>query len=96
MCAGCGAEVVRGLSRRARSLVGFLFVVLAVLLATVILRALEIAHGRPPLSSPKAEDGLFVIGAFVLLIIIPFMVGSRAARLLWRSRTRFYRTYLHR
>ena len=44
VCTGCGAEVVRGLSRRGRSFVGLLFVGLAVFIGAIVLRALEIAH----------------------------------------------------
>ena len=96
VCTGCGAEVIRGLSRRGRSLVGLLFVGVAVLITGIILRALEIAQGRPPLPEPKPEHGLYVIGAFVLVVVIPYLIGSRAARLLCRSRIRFYRHYQHR
>jgi hypothetical protein len=53
-------------------------------------------HGRPALPSPKAQDGLIVIAAVALLLVVPFLVGSRAARLLWRSRVRFYRQYHQR
>jgi zinc-ribbon domain len=95
VCTGCGAEVVRGLSRRGRSFVGLLFVGLAVLIGAVVLRALEIAYGAPPLPSPKAEYGLFVIAAFVAVFVVPYVAGTRFARLLWRSRIRFYRTYQH-
>ena len=65
-----------------------LFVGLAVLIATVVLRELEIAHGTAPLFPPKAQDGLFVIVAMLIIVLIPYVIGSRAARLLWRSRIR--------
>jgi hypothetical protein len=96
VCAGCGAEVVRGLTKRGRAVVGLISVEVAVLIAVVILRALEVVHGRPALPSPKADDGLMVIAAVMLLLVVPFLIGSRAARLLWRSRVRFYRQYQQR
>ncbi|MBV9008680.1 MAG: zinc ribbon domain-containing protein [Verrucomicrobia bacterium] len=41
VCTGCGAEVVRGLSRGGRSLVGLLCVGVAVVIAGIMLRVLE-------------------------------------------------------
>jgi predicted nucleic acid-binding Zn ribbon protein len=95
VCSGCGAEVVRGASRRERSLIGVVFVIAAILITGLLFRGLEIARGALPLSSPKAEDGfLFLIG-LIAVIVVPYLIGSRIARLLWRSRIRFYRTYQH-
>ena len=92
---GCGAEVVRGLSRRQRSFVGLAFVAAAILIFGVLLRAYEIATGHPFLKSLKAEDGLLVIAALALLVFLPYLVGINAARLLWRSRVRFFRSCQH-
>jgi hypothetical protein len=60
------------------------------------LRALEIARGAPPLPSPNAQHGLLVLAAIVVLLILPYVIGTRAAGILWRSRIRFYRNYQHR
>ena len=95
VCTGCGAEVVRGLTRRQRSFVGLLVVAIAILIFGVFLRGYEVANDHPFLRSPKAEDGfLFLIG-LIAVIVVPYLIGSRLARLLWRSRIRFYRTYQH-
>lgn len=96
VCNGCGAEIVRGLTRRGRALVGLACVGLAILIAVVALRAFEIARGGSPLPSPKAQDGLFVVAAVIVLVVVPYVIGSRAARLWWRSRIRFVRNYQHR
>jgi hypothetical protein len=96
VCAGCSAEVVRGLTKRGRAVVGLISVGVAVLIAVVILRVLEVVQGGSPLPSPKAQDGLIVIAAVALLFVAPFLIGRRAARLLWRSRVRFYRQYHQR
>lgn len=69
---------------------------LALLIGLVILRAFEIAHGSRMLSSPKAEDGFLIFAAIILFFVIPYFVGSRLARLIGRSRIRFYRNYQHR
>ena len=77
------------MSRRARSLIGVMFVIAAMLITVVLFRSLEIMRGAPPLSAPKAEDGfLFFIG-LIAVVVIPSLVGTRVARLLWRSGTRF-------
>jgi len=95
VCSGCGAEVVRGASRRERSLTGLGFVIAAMLVAVVLFRALEIVRGAPPLSSPRAEDGFLFCVGLIAVVIIPYIMGTRVARLLWRSRIHFYRTYQH-
>ena len=95
VCRGCGAEIVRSTSRGERSFIGVLFVIAAMLVTVVLLRSLEIMRGVPPLSAPKAEDGfLFFIG-LIAVIVVPYLMGTRVARLLWRSRIRFCRTCQH-
>ena len=95
VCTGCGAEIVHGLNRRERSFVGLSFVALAILIGMLIWRGLEIAHGAPVLASPKAEDGFFVIAGLILLVVVPYCLGTSFGRLLWRSRVRFFRSYQH-
>jgi predicted nucleic acid-binding Zn ribbon protein len=95
VCLGCGAEVIRGLSRGQRSFVGLAFVAGAILIFGVLLRVYEIATGHAFLRSPKAEDGLLVIVGLVLVVFLPYVVGINAARLFWRSRVRFFRSYQH-
>lgn len=72
-----------------------MFVFAAVFVAGVVLRVLEIAHGAPPLPDPKPEYGFWVVLAFIVIVLIPYMVGTRVARLFWRSRIRFCRNYQH-
>ena len=96
ICRGCGAEIVRGASRRERLLIGVGFVITAIFLAGVLLRVFEIARGASPLPPPKAEYGLFVVLGLIVIVFVPYVVGTRVARMLWRSRIRFYRTYQHR
>jgi hypothetical protein len=95
VCRGCGAEIVRGASRRERALIGVAFVVAAMLVGAVVLRALEIARGAPSLPAPKAEYGFWVSLALIAVIVVPYFLGTRVARLFWRSRVRFYRHYQH-
>jgi hypothetical protein len=95
VCRGCGAEIVRGLSRWERSLIGVAFVIAAMLVGVVVLRALEIARGAPLLPAPKAEYGFFVLLGLIVIAFVPYILGTRIARLLWRSRIRFYRRYQH-
>jgi predicted nucleic acid-binding Zn ribbon protein len=95
VCRGCGAEIVRGARRRERSLTGVVFVLIAMLTAVMLLPVLEIARGAPLLPSPKAEDGLLFLGVLIAIVVVPYLVGTRAPRLFWRSRIRFYRSYQH-
>jgi predicted nucleic acid-binding Zn ribbon protein len=95
VCSGCGAEVVRGAIRRERSLTGVGFVIAAMLIAVVLFRSLEIMRGAPPLFGPKAEDGLLFFLGLIAVVVIPYIAGTRVARLFWRSRIRFHRTYQH-
>ena len=95
VCRGCGAEIVHGASRRERSLIGVVFVIAAMVIAVVLFRSLEIMRGAPPLSAPKAEDGFLFFVGLIAVVVIPYIVGTRVARLLWRSLARFYRTYQH-
>ncbi len=95
VCGGCGAEIVHGASRGQRALIGIMFVFVAMFAAAVLLRVLEIARGASPLPPPKAEDGFWVSLAVIAVVVVPYMVGTRVARLFWRSRIRFYRHYQH-
>jgi hypothetical protein len=95
VCRGCGAEIVRGANRRERLLTGVVCVIAAMFVAVVLLRVLEITRGAPPLPFPKAEYGFWVLLAVIAVVVVPYIVGTRIARLLWRSRIRFYRTYQH-
>jgi hypothetical protein len=65
------------------------------LIAVVLFRILEIAHGAPPLPLPKSEDGFIFVVGLVALAVVPYIMGTGVARLVWRSRIRFYRTYQH-
>jgi hypothetical protein len=71
------------------------FVIAAILIAVVLFRAFEVVRGTPPLSSPEAEDGFLLFVGFIALVVVPYIMGTGVARLPWRSRIRFYRTYQH-
>jgi hypothetical protein len=73
--------------------VGLIFVAIAILLFAVFLRAYEIVHGASFLKSPKAEDGPYAILGILIVVIIPYLLGTRVARLFGRSRVRFFRSY---
>jgi len=71
------------------------FVAVAILIFGIFLRGYEIANGHPFLRPPKAEDGLLVIAGLFLVVFLPYLVGIRVARLVRRSRVRFFRSYQH-
>jgi len=71
------------------------FVIAATFLGGVLLRVLEIARDVSPLPFPKAEYGFWALLAVIAVVIVPYVVGTRVARMVWRSRIRFYKTYQH-
>jgi hypothetical protein len=73
-----------------------IFVGAALFIGVVLLRVFEIGRGVSALAAPRAEDGLLVIMWLVLLVVLPYLLGSRIARFLGRSRVRFFRSYQHR
>jgi hypothetical protein len=95
VCAGCGADILHGLSRGQRSVVGFAFVGAAILIFAIFMHAYEIAYGHSFLRFPKAEDGLLAIAGLTCVVFLPYLIGTKIARLFFRSRVRFYRTYQH-
>jgi hypothetical protein len=96
ICRGCGAEVVRGATRRERALIGLAFVIAAIPVLAIILRALEIARGVPPLPSPKDDAALLYFLGLIGFFVAAFLLGRVVAgRLFWRSQVRFFRTYRH-
>ena len=72
-----------------------MFVIAAMLITVVLFRSLEIVRNAPPLSPPKAADGLLFFVGLIAVVVVPYLMGTCIARLLWRSRIRFYRTYQH-
>lgn len=64
----------------------------AILTFAIFLRSYELARGTPFLNSPKAEDGPYAILGILIIVIIPYLVGTRTARLFRKSRVRFFRS----
>ena len=87
--------MIRGATRRERLLTGVVFVVAAMLITVVLVRFWQVAHGALALPSPKAEDGFLVLLGLIVIVFVSYIMGTRVARLLWRSRIRFYKTYQH-
>jgi hypothetical protein len=46
---------------------------------------------RTAAPAPKAEDSFLVLVGLFAVVVVPYLVGTRIARLFWRSRIRFYR-----
>ncbi len=95
VCSGCGAEVVRGATRRERFFTGVVFAVAAFLILTVVLRMFQIEGGWLLLPSPKSENALFVFLGLIGLLVFAYIIGKRVAHFLRRSQVRFYRVYRH-
>jgi predicted nucleic acid-binding Zn ribbon protein len=82
VCSGCGAEVVRGATRRERFLVGVGFAVAAFLILTVVLRMFQIERGSLLLPSPKADGALFIFLGLIGLLVFAYIIGKRVAHFL--------------
>ncbi len=95
VCTGCGAEIVRGPTRRERSALGCGFMIVAILAMLLLLHALEVLQGRSPLPSPTAEGAFSFFLALIALLAVPYLLGKAVARMLWRSKLRFFRRYHH-
>ncbi len=95
VCTGCGAEVVRGATRRERSRFGLLFVAGAVVLLVVALRAWQIGTGSTHLPQPNSDAALLLILGAIALLVLAYITGKTTGRLFRRSQVRFFRTYRH-
>lgn len=88
VCLGCGAEIVRGATRQERASYGCAFSLLGLVIAAVVM-----GTSKPP--EPDSEGAIFVVLGLFALIAFAALVGSLVARLLKRSKLRFFRTYDH-
>lgn len=88
VCAGCGAEIVRGASRNERAVAGCLFSIVGLVLSLIVLGSL---------AAPKLDYGqgfvaiLRVFGAVMLFNVVSVGV----AKALFSSKLRFFRNYRH-
>ena len=88
VCAGCGAEIVRGASRNERATAGCLFSLAGLVLSLFIVGVL-------PLSSSNYGQGVAVVLGLFLAVMIFNAAGRGVARLVFRSKLRFFRNYRH-
>lgn len=95
ICTGCGAEVVRGATRRERSRIGLVFVGGAVLLLVIALRAWQVGTGSTRLPAPNSDAALFLVFGALALLVLAYITGKTAGRFVRRSQIRFFRTYRH-
>ncbi len=91
VCLGCGAEVVRGASRKEKLTVGCLSTCIGVLITMVAIGSMVL-----PSIGPPNEMGLAVLLGILLSALVFNVLGRLLASLLFRSRLRFFRTYQHR
>ena len=90
VCLGCGAEIVRGASKRERSIAGCLFSGIGVVIALVV-----VGFTFQSVATPN-EYGLAVVGGLLLSAMLFNFLGRALVGLLFRSRLRFFRSYQHR
>ena len=88
ICTGCGAEIVRGATRRERAGAGCATAIIALIVALAIV-------GMRPLPDTGSDEGLFLMLKLVAVFVVGNFVGRWAMRFLRRSSLRFFRTYRH-
>jgi hypothetical protein len=93
VCAGCGAEIVRGATRRERSLFGVIFAIGVFAITAWFVQGWGIISGSSVLPRPDSNAALFVFLSIIALLIAGYILGSSVARLFRRSQVRFFRSY---
>lgn len=89
MCVGCGAEIVRGATRRERTGAGcavasvFLFIALAIV-------------GMRPLPLSASDEGFFLVLKLAGVVFVGNLLGRLIMRWFRRSSLRFFRSYENR
>ena len=89
VCLGCGAEIVRGASRRERSIAGCLSTGLGLVVALIVLGLTLQSVAAPN------DYGFAAVVGLLLAALIFNIIGRAFVRLIFRSRLRFFRSYRH-
>ena len=89
VCLGCGAEIVRGASRRERTTGGCLVAIVGLVVTMGVLGLVLPAYGI------GSESGLAIIIGLIIAAVILNVLGRVLVGFLFRSRLRFFRTYRH-
>jgi hypothetical protein len=87
VCRGCGAEIVRGASKRERAIVGWLATGIGVVgVLAVLLNSPRFLNNSP--------HSLVFLSLPVACVVFHFL-GRAVAQMAMRSRLRFFRSYNH-
>lgn len=74
---------------------GLVFVIGALFTGVVIIRALEIVRGTQVLPDPRSDEAFFFFIGVMALVALSYFIGKCFARVLGRSKVRFFRSYRH-
>jgi len=88
VCAGCGAELLHGATKRERAHYGCAFAAFALLGGVWVIGAFF----HP---SPSSETALLVPFGLLASMMLAYFGGKGVARLRHRSQLRFFRAYRH-
>lgn len=89
VCLGCGAEIVRGASRREKTTGGCLVTIVGLVVTMAVLGLVLPAYGI------GSESGLAIIVGLIVVAAALNALGRALVGILFRSRLRFFRTYRH-
>lgn len=90
VCSGCGAEIVRGASRKEKTTVGCLSSCIGIVVTLAVIGFILQSGGA------SNERGFVVLLGGLISALIFNVVGRLIVNLLFRSRVRFFRAYRHR
>lgn len=89
VCLGCGAEIVRGASRREKATGGCLIAIVGIVIIMSVLGLALPAYGI------GSESGLAIIIGLILAAVVFNALGRALVGFFFRSRLRFFRDYHH-
>jgi hypothetical protein len=93
VCTNCGAEIVRGATRRERRLVGVLFAIGAFVVGAWFFHTWGSIQGSALLPRPDSDMAFFFFLGMIGLVIAGYMLGSSLARFSRRWQVRFLCSY---
>ena len=90
VCSGCGAEIIRGASRKEKTTAGCLSSCIGVVATLAVIGFILQSGGA------SNEWGFLVLLGILMSALIFNVLGRLVVGLLFRSRLRFFRAYRHR
>ncbi len=88
VCSGCGAEIVRGATRKERSRIGGIFAFVALIIGLAVM-------GSSRLPKTSSDGALLVVLGLAAFVVLGYTTGRFVAGLTRSPEPRFLRSYQH-